>query len=321
MYIFLYGADTFRSNEKLSAIKNKYLQTNSSGTDLSVLDYDNASAIKNLSDVLSAQGLFSSKQLIIVKNILLSGSAEKQKEVLEFLKSRAELENDNDAVILFFENGSPKKNTSLFKFLATHSKNQEFIPYDGAHLTNWALSYTKKLSPEISFSRNALNMLLAATGNDLYILSNEIIKLVNYKDGGIIKEEDIEILVKSKIDSTIFETIEALCGGNKERALALLHEQLAKGEDIFYILSMYAYQLRTILKIGDFLWQGMSNAYDIAKASKLHPFVVQKTLPQTKILGRQKAERIFKDLVQIDQDAKTGKIDPVLALDTFIVSI
>lgn len=321
MFIFLYGADTFRSNEKLSAIKNKYLQANSSGTDLSVLDYDNTSATKSLFDVLSAQGLFSSKQLIIVKNILLRGSAEKQKEVLEFLKSRTELENDNDAVILFFENGSPKKNTSLFKFLAAHSKNQEFIPYDGAHLTNWALSYAKKLSPETSFSRNALNMLLAATGNDLYILSNEIMKLVNYKDGGIINEEDIEILVKSKVDSTIFETIEALCSGNKERALALLHEQLAKGEDIFYILSMYAYQLRTILKIGDFLWQGMSNAYDIAKASKLHPFVVQKTLPQAKILGRQKAERIFKDLVQIDQDAKTGKINPVLALDTFIVSI
>ena len=68
MYIFLYGADTFRSNEKLSALKNKYLEKNSSGTDLSVLDYDNASISKNLSDIVSAQGLFSSKQLLLVKN-------------------------------------------------------------------------------------------------------------------------------------------------------------------------------------------------------------------------------------------------------------
>ena len=321
MFIFLYGADVFRSQEKLGALKNKYLEKNSSGTDLSVLDYDNTSVTKNLSELLSAQGLFSAKQLIIVKNILLSGSIEKQKEVLEFLKSRAELENDSDAVIVFFENGSPKKNTSLFKFLAAHSKSQEFVPYDGAHLTNWALAYAKKISHDVSFSRNALNMLLAATGNDLHILSNEIIKLVNYKNSGIIKEEDVELLVKSKIDSTIFETIEALCSGNKDRALTLLHEQLEKGEDVFYILSMYAYQLRTILKIGDFLWQGMSNAYDIAKASKIHPYVVQKTLPQARILGEQKAKQIFHSLAQIDQDAKTGKIDPVLALDSFIISL
>lgn len=321
MFIFLYGADTFRSLEKLSALKNKYLEKNSSGTDLSVLDYEDVSVSVSLSDLLSAQGLFSSKRLLIVKNVLLDGSIEKQKEILEFLKSRPELEKDNDSIIIFFENGSPKKNNSLFKFLTSHAKIQEFISYDGANLTNWALAYSNKLSPEISFSRNALNMLLAATGNDLYILSNEILKLVNYKNNGIIKEEDVELLVKAKIDSTIFETIEALCSGDKNRALALLHEQLEKGEDIFYILSMYAYQLRTILKIGDFLWQGMFNSYDIAKASKLHPYVVQKTLPQAKILGEQKAKKIFLSLAQIDRDAKTGKIDPILALDTFIISL
>jgi DNA polymerase III delta subunit len=67
MFIFLYGADIFRSNEKLSALKNKYLEKNSSGTDLSVLDYETNSGVKNLSDVLSAQGLFSTKQLVIRK--------------------------------------------------------------------------------------------------------------------------------------------------------------------------------------------------------------------------------------------------------------
>ena len=55
MYIFLFGADTFRSLEKLSALKNKYLEKNSSGTDLSVLDYEDNSNVKNLSDVLYQQ--------------------------------------------------------------------------------------------------------------------------------------------------------------------------------------------------------------------------------------------------------------------------
>jgi DNA polymerase-3 subunit delta len=321
MFIFLYGADTFRSLEKLSALKNKYLEKNSSGTDLSVLDYEDNSSAKKLSDALSAQGLFSTKQLVIVKNSMSKGTPDQQKEILEFLKSRPKLETDTDSVVIFFENNNPKKNGSLFKFLVTNSKKQEFAPLNGAQLTNWTLAYTKNISPEAQFSRNALNFLLAATGNDLYVLSNEITKLINYKNNETITEDDVALLVKSKVDSTMFETIEALLSGNKARALELFHEQIAKGEDVFYILSMYTYQIRTLLKIGDFYWQGMTSASQIAKMSKLHPYVVQKTLSQVRNISEEKAKQILRDLAQIDQDAKTGKVNPILALDTFIVSL
>jgi DNA polymerase III subunit delta len=320
MFIFLYGADTFRSSEKLSAIKNKYLEKNSSGTDLSILDYED-SLLKDLKDTLSAQGLFSSKRLVILKNILISTNAEKQKEVLEFLKKNPQLVNDTDIVIVFFENGSPKKNSSLFKFLEKHCKKQEFETLNGARLVNWALSYAKSISPKTAFSRNGLNLLLASTGNDLYFLSNEIAKLVNFKEGETISAEDIELLVKSRVDSTMFETIEALLSGNKKRALELFHEQIAKGEDVFYILSMYAYQIRTILKVGDFFWRGMTSAPQITQASKLHPFVVQKTLSQVRNLSEGKAKIIMHNLAEIDFNAKTGRVDLVLALDTFIVSL
>jgi DNA polymerase-3 subunit delta len=321
MFIFLYGADTFRSSEKLAAIKNKYLEKNSSGTDLSVLDYAENVDEKNLGSSFSAQGLFSNKLLVIVKNIILKGSADRQKEMLAFLKAHPDLEKDNNSVIVFFENGNPLKSGALFKFLVAHSKKQEFESLNGAQLNNWAIAYAKNLSPEASFSRSALNLLLAATGNDLYILSNEIAKLVNYKNSGIINDGDINLMTKSRIDSTMFETIEALCGGNKKLALKLLHEQIAKGEDVFYILSMYTYQIRTILKVGDFYWQGMMSAPEIAKAAKVHPYVVQKTLSQVRSLGEEKSKQMLRDLAEIDLAAKTGKVDPVLALDKFIVSI
>ena len=252
---------------------------------------------------------------------MLKGSSDQQKEILAFLKSHSELEKDTDSVVVFFENSSPKKNGALFKFLVTHSKKQEFTPLNSTQLTNWALAYAKNISPETQFSRNALNLLLAAAGNDLYVLSNEITKLINYKNNETITEDDVALLVKSKVDSTMFETIEALASGNKKRVLELFHEQIAKGEDIFYILSMYTYQIRTLLKIGDFYWQGMTSASDIAKVSKLHPYVVQKSLSQVRNISEEKAKQILRDLAQIDQDAKTGKVDPILALDTFIVSL
>ncbi|HOF42775.1 MAG TPA: DNA polymerase III subunit delta [Candidatus Moranbacteria bacterium] len=322
MHIFLYGSDTFRSSEKLISLKNKYLEKNSSGTDLSVLEYGENSQIENLHAIFSSQGLFSAKRLVIVKNCMLSGTSEQQKRMLAFLKANPELEKDNDVITIFLENGNPKKNGAMFKYLSEHSKKQEFAPLSGAQLSNWTLKYTKNLSEKVSFSRNALNLLLASTGNDLHFLSNELRKLVAYKNHhGIIREEDVDLLTKVKIDSTIFQTIEALFSGNKSLALKLLHEQISKGEDAFYILSMYLYQIRTLLKIGDFYWRGMTIPQQIASTSKIHPYVVQKSLMQIRNLSEEKAKQIFKTLAQIDQDAKTGKADIVLALDSFIVSL
>ena len=321
MYIFLYGADNFRSLEKLSDLKNKYLEKNGSGTDLSVLDYGDGASAELLATSLSAQGLFSTKRLVILKNTMLKGSLDTQKGILALLKANTTAEKDPDTIVIFHESGSPKKNGALYKFLFKIAKRQEFVPLEGVALANWALEYAKALSTETSFSKSALNILLASTGSDLYVLSNEIIKLVNYKNAGIIADEDVILLVKSKVDSTMFETIEALASGNKSRALALFHEQISKGEDVFYILSMYTYQIRTLLKIGDFYWQGMTNAPQIAQASGIHPYVVQKSLSQIRNLSEAKTKQMLRDLADIDMNAKTGKLDPVLALDTFIVSL
>lgn len=321
MYIFLYGADNFRSLEKLGDLKNNYLSKNSSGTDLSFLDYGDSSTLVPLENIFSAQGLFSTKKLVIVKNSMTQGSTDQQKEVLAVLKANANLEKDEDTVVVFFESGSPKKNGALYKFLFKIAKKQEFAPLEGLQLANWALAFAKNLSAEASFSKSALNLLLASAGNDLFVLANEITKLVNFSSGKVINDEDVVLLVKSKVDSTMFETIEALSSGNKSRALTLFHEQIAKGEDAFYILSMYTYQIRTLLKIGDFFWQGMTSAPQIAQASGIHPYVVQKSLSQIRNLSKEKTKQMLRDLAEIDFNAKTGKVDIILALDTFIVSL
>ena len=321
MLIFLYGADSFRSMQKLSDLKNNFLKKNDSGTDLSVLDYGETSTLQPLENIFSAQGLFSNKKLVIIKNSLLKGSPDKQKEALTIIKNSSGLEKDADTIIIFHESGSPKKNGALYKHLFKVAKKQEFTELDGARLSEWALSYAKNISSEVSFSKSSLAMLLAATGSDLHILSSEIAKLINFKNSGEISDQDIKLLVKSRVDSTMFETIEALASGNKSKALSLFHEQITKGEDVFYILSMYTYQIRTLLKIGDFFWQGMVSAPQIAQASGIHPYVVQKSLSQIRNLSEEKTKQMLRDLAEIDMNAKTGKVDPILAIDIFIVSI
>lgn len=318
MLIFLYGEDSFRSNQKLTELKNKFLQSDKIGSGLSIFDFDekNESARK-LMDVLSTPSLLAPKRLVIVKKIAGSTEAE---EILEYLeKNKKEILEEKDLVVVFWEEGVPKKSARLAKFLETNSKKQNFEKLLGLKLSQWVVKRVKEISDKSGITKPALDKLLAYVGSDMYVLDREIQKLVNYKNG-LIKDGDVDLLVKTNVNTNIFNTIDALAGNNKKMALKLLHQHLEKGDDPFYILSMFVYQFRNLIKVADLKEVGM-NEFQIGKASKLHPFVVKKSLGQIRNFPLERLKNIYCKLARADAEIKTGKIDIKLALDKFIVEL
>lgn len=321
MFIFLYGNDAFQSKAKLAQIKTKFLQKENSGSGLSLLDFDEKISLQTIQEAFSASNLFSPKRLIVLLNCVKSCPLDIQKNIIVLLKSKKDLADDQDSIFVFWEEGEPKKNNALFKFLFANSKKQNFPAMNDASISQWILDELKQIDPEIKISKETISILIAAVGNDLFLLSNELQKLANYVENKTITAQAVELLVKSRFDSTIFQTIEAFLGSNKARALDLFHQQVQKGEDLFYIFSMYNYQLRNLLKIGDCYWNGNTNPYNIAKEAGLNPFVVQKSLPQLKNTTPEKLKSYYKKLRDIDIAVKTGKQDLLQALDIFITSL
>jgi DNA polymerase III subunit delta len=317
MIIFLYGEDTFRSERKIKELKAKFLEKNKSG--LEVVDFldDSKVSFSKIKESIGSKGLFSEKQLIIFKNFL-SLSAKVQNDLVDFLKDSKNLVDDKDAVLIFWEKVNGKKGNKLFDFLEKKCKKQQFELLEGAKLYQWVQNEIKEINSEVSISIKALEKLVFFTGNNLLLLNNEIEKLAAYKNKGEIEEKEINMLVKSKINSNIFETIEAFSIGNKKKAILCLDEQLKNNQDPFYVLSMYVYQVRNLLKIEDAL-EKTSNRFEIAKITKLHPYVVQKGISQIKTLKPGKLKSIFSKLQEIDAKAKTGKADVKNALEKFIV--
>lgn len=320
MLLFLYGEDAFRSREKLTEIKNKFLEKTGSGSVPSVVDFEED---KNgrISEKIGAGGLFSEKRLIIVKNLLNAPEAI-QGEALEFLKKKKDRIEDKNTVLVFWESGVPKKSNSVFKHLLKFAKAQNFEKLTGAKLSGWVLERLKKENPQIGISKMALEKLVAFCGGDADRLDSEGKKLGSYKEKGEISESDIELLVKAEISANIFETIEALSSGDKKKALRLLHNQMEQDEDPFYVLNMYVYQFRNLLKIGEFYFQGGRDKNQIARQAKIHPYVAQKGMAQLKNFTFPKLKNVYQKLAEIDLGAKTGKISNLeLALDKFIVEL
>jgi DNA polymerase III subunit delta len=320
MLIFLYGEDSFSSRQKLNEYKERFLKKYGPQADLVSIDAEEKKDF-NISEATSSAGLFSPVQLVIIKNLISQSSSDKQKQLVDFFKASKRLIEDKNTVLIFWEDALPKKDSLLLKYFRKISKIEEFPRLDGLKLTQWIENQIKKIDAGSSISKKAAVRLMAHTNGDAEKINSELQKLANFKNGDEIGEADIDQLVTLKISSTIFETIEAASSGNKKRALELFHNQLAIKEDPFYILSMYIYQFRNLLKIGDFYWKGASNEYDIAKKTKLHPYVVKKTLPQLRNFTFLKLKNIYQELQKIDTEAKTGKADINLALDKFIVKL
>ncbi len=320
MILFLYGEDSFRSRQKLSEYKDRFLKKYGPQADLVVLDAEENKDI-DLQEVISARGLFSSVRLAIIKNFITLSNSEGQTKAAFFLKTKKDLPADKENILIFWEKETLQKDSSLFKFLQKYSKAQEFKKMEGALLSKWVSERLEELSPGTKISSGAREKLAAYKSSSSQAINTELEKLVSFKEKGEITEVDIDQLVATKISSAIFETIEAASSGNKKRALSLFHNHLKNKEDPFYILLMYIYQFRNLLKIGEFYWQGISDRFVIAKKAGLHPFVVQKTMPQLKNFTFSKLRNVYRKLQDIDLQVKSGRANIELSLDKFIVEL
>ncbi|MDD5489163.1 MAG: DNA polymerase III subunit delta [Candidatus Moranbacteria bacterium] len=328
MIIFLYGEDEFRSNRKLAEVKDKFLQNYKEGSTLFVFDFaEPTEKINEMLIKLSSGGLFSNKKLAIVKNILQNKTAAQDLELLGFLK-KAEKGEMKDLTFVFWEKEKIDKKLKLTKFLLEKSKKQEFGLLDGVKLKSWVIEETRLCQgfggqvgeDKVSISPKAAGKLSIFVGNNLALLSKEIEKLVAFRGKGEISEEDVELLVKSKIDTDIFETIDAMARGDKKSAVKLLHDHLEAGEDPYYLLSMYFFQFRNLLKVKP-LAEKNAPPHEISAKLKIHPYVARKSVEQGRNFSLAELKKLYNNLCKIDFEAKTGKVEVGLALDKFIAGV
>jgi len=327
MFYFLYGEDALTSGQKVRAIKEKFLIKDESASGLSIFPAHNAARsaaggdFEGVINTIATPNLLAPKRLIIINNLITEGSDEQQENILVFLKKEKYLINDQDLVAVFWENKKTKKTNALFKFLEKNAKSQDFEKPVGIKLNQWILKQAQIIDEKAKFSPKAVEKLIFYTGGELFSLSNEIQKLVNYAGNKMVSEEMVDLLVQADFDANIFNTIDALANRNKKEALKFMHQHLKKGEDAYYLFSMFVYQFRNLLKISDLKENYHLNEGDIVRTTKLHPFVVKKGLAQTRNFSFETLKKIYQKLSTLDTKAKTGKIDIKLALDKFIVEI
>lgn len=335
MIIFLYGPDTYRSRQKLNEIVEHYRKIHKSGLNLKFFKEEGADFAEFQGEIKSIS-MFAEKKLIVLEGIFTNQDFKEN-----FLKNQKEFIDSKD-VILFYEKKEILKTNPLFKFLKKYAKCQEFELLDEPRLKNWIKKEVEDEGAKID--EYALQLLINFVGNNLWQISNEIKKLVSYRaprqrgEGGkengalfdhknkkTIEEKDVKLLVKPKIETDIFETIDALSQRNRKKALHLLQKHLEKGDSPYYLFSMINFQFRNLLIMKPHELKGGLYGYNalqvLAKKLGIHPYVARKAIQEAKKFSFDELKKIYRKIFQIDLDIKTGKVEPETGLDLLIAGI
>lgn len=166
----------------------------------------------------------------------------------------------------------------------------------------------------------AAQILANLLGNDTRTLSQELDKLLLYTDRKrAISVADVELLVSGTIKVSTFDMVDAIANGNAEKAVSTLHV-LLEDQELPALFAMIVRQFRLLIQTREILDEhgGIGTVQD--ELNQI-PFVAEKLVRQAAVFSAKKLNTIYSLLTALDHKFKTSQMDPVTALDAFIVQV
>ncbi len=314
MFYILHGKDGYSRKQTLAKLRGKL--GDPAMMDLNTTIFDKPPTFTTLRQSCDAMPFLTKSRLIIVHNLLLGKPS---KEMTKALK--AYLPNLPDSSkLVFMEAGNVPRNNAIGK-LAASSKNgyiKQFDEMKGGQVTRWVTNYVQGQNGRIS--SHAAHVLATETEGNLQLLTNELEKLLIYKNGETIESVDVALLSPYAAEASIFDLVDTIGNRNGKGAALLLHKKLSEGTDPFFLFAMIIRQFRLLIQVKETAVSGLKPPA-IAKELRMHKFVAGKMYQQSGSFTLPQLEQIYRHLLEIDIGVKTGKNDMVTALSVLMATL
>lgn len=298
------------NNEIIKEHINKIIKENNINKEsISSYDLETDNIMSTLEDI-NTLSIFSDKKLVIVYNIeSLIKKDDKNNDlyVSELIKY---LNNQSDNILIITGKSLPNRKKLITSFDSFSTKIEA---------TNFDInSYINELLNGYKMSNNDIELLKTYCSNDLLRIKNEIEKLKLYRfDEKQITRDDIESLVKKDLDKTIFDLINSVEKGTKNRSFDIYKELKEQNEEDMKILSMLANNYRLIYQIKNLTYTKTDN-----EIKEILGIANPKRISVLRSKGynytNKDLENILSFLADLDYKIKTGLIDKETAVYLFL---
>lgn len=314
MLYILFGTNDFSLREGLKRIKEGLGDGELLASNATIFEGQQLKP-SQLMDVCSAMPFLGSHRLVIVEGLLgrIEGSAGEWLALKDFVGVMPE------TTVLVLIDGQLKKGNPLLKELAALASVKEFPLLKGAALTRWIERRVAEKGSTIS--GRAAKMLAELAGDDLWVLSGEVEKLVLYALGRRIEEEDVRKVASAAREFNVFVMVDALIEGRASAAARSLHQLLEEGATAPYLLVMITRQLRIMLQGKELSLMRIPTADIRKRLSMAPPYAVTKALEQSKRYSMERLEQVYRKLLDTDLAIKRGVWRGELALDLLVAEL
>jgi len=332
----LYGHDEFSLHEELNRIKNELGDREALATNTTEFDGKQVT-IGQLLDACKAMPFLGTHRLVVVEGLLsrFEKGAKTAKELddaeeqevampkkgwrVEWGELKQRLPEVPQTTVLVFIDGAVRRDNLLLKQLAPLAQVRDFPELRGNALSEWIRNRIKDgggvISPE------AVKMLAAYAGDNLWVLASEIDKLLLYCGGKRIEEKDVKEVVSYAREANVFTMVDALIEGRSATAAPLMQQMLDEGAAAPYILFMITRQVRLLVEIKDLLNRKCNRNEIRERLGISNDFVLNKALEQSRNYSMERLEQIYHKILEADISIKQGIWKGDLALDLLVAEL
>ncbi len=313
--LFIYGNDEFAISRRLQKLQQRVDKDgmNTSRLEARTMGKDELNMAVNAMPFLAERRL-----VLLEKPSARYTHAKHRKDFFAFLESVPPT-----TVLALYEELDEKKAAKhwLVKWVNENKQiaRAEALMLPKAWKTNeWVARIQKEAKSQGGeIEGRAAARLAEMVGQDTRQTAQEITKLLTYANfERPVTLQDVELLSISTAQGDVFALVDALGNGQGREAQAMLH-RLLEEQDAFSIFGMVVRQFRLILLAREVI----ENNGNVQTELKLHSFVAQKVAAQARHFSLASLEGIYRHLLKIDEDAKTGHMTLDLALDMFVMEL
>ena len=328
MLYVLHGQDDFSLRQALEEIKRGIGDHDLLAANITVLEGQQL-PLAQLRNICDTVPFLAEKRLVIVEGLLARfeprGRSTPRKKTTpgtnqesEYKSWAAGISKLPESTILVLVDGRVANNNPLLTELSGKAEVKRFPLLRDTGLQQWIKKQVKEEGGSIS--SQAVSLLAGLIGSNLWIMANEIKKLVLLTSGRRIEEEDVRTLVSYAQETNVFAMVDAILEFKSGIAVKLLQQLLREGAAPAYLLFMLARQVHMIVRARELRSQGKPEM-EIQHRLGLPQFALRRTLEQAGRYPLSRVIEVYHKLLETDLAIKTGKYDGELALNILIAEL
>ncbi len=313
MNVLLYGEEKLLIEQKLKSLKKDYHIDD----ELSCMTYwYGETSFREIIEDAMTQSFFSENKMIIIKNLsfLTSQKAKHDEDDIAILFDYLKTDNPSTILVLYQDEHNFDERKKYVKQLRKLVKVFEIDKVNTAQL--YKTTHQAFKARGVKIEDQALELLLSRLPESLLDISQEVEKLSLYSKH--ITVDDVNELVKKRIDENIFDLSKAILNGNTKQAMSVYKDCLLHNEEPIKLIVMCANSIRLLYQVKLMDRKGY-NDQEIGRFIGVNPFRLKYIRQDGKNIEINDLLKALEDLAHLDKLIKTGKIDKYKGIELFIL--